>query len=170
MEEHGVGLVLIGEAADLIADRVRGRARCPIVRAGAWGMPSQAARELAQPGDAVLLAPACASFDMFRSYAHRGDVFRDEVLALPRRSAHEQIELTRSTCSAPSSNPRRPPTRTRARARHAPPHPRPSGQRPGTGTRRQRCARAPSSSAAPRRSTGAWPESSAAPTPCSSAP
>ena len=40
------------------------------------------ARTLAQPGDAVLLAPACASFDMFRSYAHRGDVFRDEVSAL----------------------------------------------------------------------------------------
>ena len=39
-------------------------------------------RALATPGRAVLLAPACASFDMFRSYAHRGDVFRDEVLAL----------------------------------------------------------------------------------------
>jgi UDP-N-acetylmuramoylalanine--D-glutamate ligase len=33
------------------------------------------AQRLAAPGDAVLLAPACASFDMFRSYAHRGDVF-----------------------------------------------------------------------------------------------
>ena len=40
------------------------------------------AQRLAGKGDAVLLAPACASFDMFRSYAHRGDVFRDEAMAL----------------------------------------------------------------------------------------
>jgi UDP-N-acetylmuramoylalanine--D-glutamate ligase len=36
----------------------------------------------AQPGDAVLLSPACASFDMFRNYAHRGDVFAQTVRAL----------------------------------------------------------------------------------------
>jgi UDP-N-acetylmuramoylalanine--D-glutamate ligase len=40
------------------------------------------AAALAQPGDAVLLAPACASFDMFRSYAQRGDVFQAAVHAL----------------------------------------------------------------------------------------
>jgi UDP-N-acetylmuramoylalanine--D-glutamate ligase len=40
------------------------------------------AMRLSQPGDAVLLAPACASFDMFRSYAHRGDVFCAEVAEL----------------------------------------------------------------------------------------
>ena len=39
---------------------------------------------LAQPGDAVLLSPACASFDMFRNYAHRADVFVEAVRALPR--------------------------------------------------------------------------------------
>jgi len=34
---------------------------------------------LAQPGDAVLLSPACASFDMYRDYRHRGVVFRHAV-------------------------------------------------------------------------------------------
>jgi UDP-N-acetylmuramoylalanine--D-glutamate ligase len=40
---------------------------------------TQAAAQLAQPGDAVLLSPACASLDMFRNYAHRADVFRHAI-------------------------------------------------------------------------------------------
>jgi UDP-N-acetylmuramoylalanine--D-glutamate ligase len=36
----------------------------------------------AKPGDVVLLAPACASFDMFESFEHRGRVFKDEVSSL----------------------------------------------------------------------------------------
>jgi UDP-N-acetylmuramoylalanine--D-glutamate ligase len=35
--------------------------------------------EAAEPGDVVLLAPACASFDMFESFEHRGKVFKQEV-------------------------------------------------------------------------------------------
>ena len=41
-----------------------------------------AAESLAQPGDNVLLAPACASFDMFENFEHRGDVFIRAVEAL----------------------------------------------------------------------------------------
>ena len=39
--------------------------------------------ELARPGDHVLLSPACASFDMFRGFEHRGEVFVEAVRSLP---------------------------------------------------------------------------------------
>jgi len=44
-----------------------------------------AAYDHAAPGDAVLLSPGCASFDEFRNYAHRGDVFKEIVSALKER-------------------------------------------------------------------------------------
>lgn len=46
---------------------------------GAMAMAVERAAECARPGDTVLLAPGCASWDMFRDYAHRGDVFATSV-------------------------------------------------------------------------------------------
>lgn len=73
-------LVLIGEDADNIAVQLAGMA--PIVRAGTMKDAVASAFELAETGDSVLLAPACASFDMFTSFEERGRVFKNEVSGL----------------------------------------------------------------------------------------
>ncbi|HEY4441994.1 MAG TPA: UDP-N-acetylmuramoyl-L-alanine--D-glutamate ligase [Candidatus Elarobacter sp.] len=69
-------VVLIGEAADEIAGVVK---RAPVTRASSMEEAVEAARRLAAPGDVVLLSPGCASFDMFRSAEHRGQLFADAV-------------------------------------------------------------------------------------------
>lgn len=70
-------VVLIGQDAGLIAAAWSGTV--PLVRASDMGDAIEKAMELGQPGDVVLLSPACASFDMFKGYDHRGDVFAAEV-------------------------------------------------------------------------------------------
>lgn len=71
-------VVLIGRDAPLIDAALTG---CGVAVHAASSLPDAVnqAQRLAHPGDAVLLSPACASFDMFRNYTHRAEVFVDAV-------------------------------------------------------------------------------------------
>ena len=73
----GRAAILIGEAADKMEAAFDGV--LPVERAPTLEAAVDAAHRLARPGDAVLLSPACSSFDMFRDYAHRSEVFRSAV-------------------------------------------------------------------------------------------
>ena len=75
--EHARAAVLMGRDAALI-ERALGGA-VPVYRADDMHDAVRQAQGLAQSGDAVLLSPACASFDMFRNYEHRGEVFAEAV-------------------------------------------------------------------------------------------
>ncbi|MEX1266036.1 MAG: UDP-N-acetylmuramoyl-L-alanine--D-glutamate ligase, partial [Woeseia sp.] len=72
--------VLIGEDADAIEDAFAGRV--PVIRAGSLQSAVDEAASTAEPGDTILLAPACASFDQFDNYLQRGDAFCAAVEAL----------------------------------------------------------------------------------------
>lgn len=73
-------LVLIGRDATVIEQAVADAA--PIIHAGSMQDAVNKAFALAQPGDAVLLSPACASFDMFKNYEDRGEKFCQAVREL----------------------------------------------------------------------------------------
>ena len=73
-------MILIGEDAEVI-ERELGSA-APFERATDMHDAVERAFAAARPGDVVLLAPACASFDMFESFEHRGKVFKEEVSSL----------------------------------------------------------------------------------------
>ena len=70
-------VVLIGAAAAKIAEALDGTK--PLHRADTMEQAVRLGFELCEPGDTVLLAPACASFDMFDNYEHRGRVFKEAV-------------------------------------------------------------------------------------------
>jgi UDP-N-acetylmuramoylalanine--D-glutamate ligase len=77
MKRHGRAAVLIGEAAPKIRAALGGVV--PVEMAGDMDEAVHCAAELAERGDAVVLSPACSSFDMFRDYAHRAEVYRTAV-------------------------------------------------------------------------------------------
>jgi UDP-N-acetylmuramoylalanine--D-glutamate ligase len=72
-------VLLIGAASDKIAGAIGDR--FPKSRVSSMAEAVRRGLELGQAGDTVLLSPACASFDMFDNYEHRGKVFKEAVLA-----------------------------------------------------------------------------------------
>ncbi|MGE5718740.1 MAG: glutamate ligase domain-containing protein, partial [Nocardioidaceae bacterium] len=85
------GVVLLGQDRDVIADALSRHAPdvpVIVIEGGDTSVMDRvvgAAADLAQPGDTVLLAPGCASMDMFANYGARGDAFAEAVLRLRER-------------------------------------------------------------------------------------
>jgi len=87
IREAARAVVLIGRDAALIEEAITGSG-VVVERARTMHEAADAAFRAARPGDVVLLSPACASFDMFENYKHRGEAFRAAVEELDRASAH----------------------------------------------------------------------------------
>lgn len=82
LRQHAKLVIAFGDAGPLIAHDLEGHV--PLVRGGSsFDEVMQAARAAVGPGDAVLLAPACSSFDMFTNYEARGEAFRRLAQQLP---------------------------------------------------------------------------------------
>ena len=81
VKQHARAVVLIGRDAVLI-ERALAGSGVRIERAGDMQEAVETAYLAARPGDAVLLSPACASYDMFRNYEHRGEAFTAAVKRL----------------------------------------------------------------------------------------
>jgi UDP-N-acetylmuramoylalanine--D-glutamate ligase len=78
-------VLLIGAAAEKIESQLRDAV--PVLHAGTLDRAVELASENARPGDTVLLAPACASFDQFKNYEHRGRVFKQLVRQLAQAAS-----------------------------------------------------------------------------------
>ena len=80
LRERVKRVYLIGAASDKIASQVQNATA--VIRSSILERAVRQAFDAAQPGDVVLLAPACASFDQFENYEHRGRVFKELVRSL----------------------------------------------------------------------------------------
>jgi UDP-N-acetylmuramoylalanine--D-glutamate ligase len=92
LARHARAVVLIGRDAPLIEAAVKEALQAeglPLLRATDMSAAVQMASQQAAPGDAVLLSPACASFDMFDNYPHRARVFVEAVTELARARGME---------------------------------------------------------------------------------
>jgi UDP-N-acetylmuramoylalanine--D-glutamate ligase len=84
LRERVKSVYTIGAAAEKIQSHIKGTTQ--IVSSGTIQAAVKQASSIAQPGDVVLLAPACASFDQFQNYEHRGRVFKELVGQLAARN------------------------------------------------------------------------------------
>ena len=83
VKQHARAVVLIGRDAEIISQALHD-CGVPLLRANTMKLAVEIAASQAQSGDAVLLSPACASFDMFRNYQHRAEEFIAAVHDLER--------------------------------------------------------------------------------------
>jgi UDP-N-acetylmuramoylalanine--D-glutamate ligase len=88
IRRHVKEMVLFGEARGRIGEKIGGIVKT--VEAATMRDAIHAAYDHAAAGDAVLLSPGCASFDEFRNYAHRGEVFKETVSGLKDRKSATQ--------------------------------------------------------------------------------
>ncbi len=86
--DHARAVILMGEDARKIGDVLDNVV--PVFFASSMDQAVSLAAQQAKPGDNVLLSPACASFDMFKNYMQRGQIFMDLVLNLPRHNSLEE--------------------------------------------------------------------------------
>ena len=84
LKARAKGVIAIGEARSLVREALDDLV--PVHEAGTFSGAIDRAFELAKPSGVVLLAPACASFDMFRDYAERGRSFKEEAVRIARLS------------------------------------------------------------------------------------
>jgi UDP-N-acetylmuramoylalanine--D-glutamate ligase len=84
VQAHARAVVLIGQDARLIEDAIAD-ARVPTTHAASMADAVAETLAWAKSGDAVLLSPACSSFDMFKNYNHRGEVFAQCVRELKQQ-------------------------------------------------------------------------------------
>jgi UDP-N-acetylmuramoylalanine--D-glutamate ligase len=87
LRERARSVIVMGEAADVIADQIKNTV--PILQEPDLIRALQAAVGQAQMGDVVLLSPGCASFDQFNNFEERGEVFRAEVQRLMQAAEKE---------------------------------------------------------------------------------
>jgi UDP-N-acetylmuramoylalanine--D-glutamate ligase len=80
LQRRAKSVILLGEASEKIRTQLEGAV--PMAQAHSMDDAVKQALHQAAPGDTVLLAPACASFDMFQNYEHRGREFKAAVIRL----------------------------------------------------------------------------------------
>ncbi len=85
LRQRARAAITIGAAADKIASELSNTV--PLHHAGTLDRAMEYAMEMAKPGDVVLLAPACSSFDQFENYEHRGRAFKELVANLEIRAS-----------------------------------------------------------------------------------
>jgi len=91
LKKHAAAIYTIGSAAQKIARQLGADAK--LESCGTLDVAVAQAAQAAKPGDIVLLAPACSSFDQFENYEHRGRAFKELVAQLESKTRNRHDGL-----------------------------------------------------------------------------